>query len=477
MSSRLQSSLADLTAAIRAPFSKRFGVGTGAVCNNTNAAQIPFSWAYDNTFNLQFVNAAGDDTVSALTVNSANKVLVADCTTLAARKTVRWNVQSNGSLATQSFFIADQNYRILGVTCVYTTAGSVAGASVYVEQTPTGSAPGAGTRIQTGVFDLHATAATLQTGVLNTTTTSSLNVIGTGDSTNSALLLLSGSELSVVFAGTLTTLAGVEVVVTLSAAGTGKSVSYYMNANADMVQGQSFFVANRPYIVTGVNIRYSTKSSVAGLKLTVTKETTTGAPGSGTSLLSDNTNAGILVTQTANTTYSGTLTATAATLRMLPGDRLSLEFSGATLTALVGLVITVTLQETFCDRVEVSYYLDHIPGALDLTGWVAGYFWTADRDYEVLDIRMSQGVATGAAAKVGITADSATTAPGAGIALNTANSSAGFDLNSTANTVQVATLPVLASRFLMTGDRLSVKPSGTLTTGAGVAITVALQPR
>lgn len=466
--SRMSSSLRDLTAAIRAPFAKKMPTGIGLVCNTTNYPQIPFDWSYDNTFSMRFDNAAGSDCVRALTVNSANQVLVAEALATAERKTVKWQIQDNGSISTQAFFIADQAYRVVGVTWVHTTKSTVAG-TAYVEKTPSATAPGSGTTLMSGTFDLTANNATVLNATLSTTKT--------GDSNNPDLQLAAGDALTVVIAGTITTLAGVEVTVTLAPGGTAKTESFFMKANADLVQAQYFFTANRAYIVTGVNIRYSTKSSVSGLKLTVTKDTGTTAAGGGTSILTDNTNAGPLVTQDANVTYAGALSATAATIRLAPGDRLALKFSSGTLTALVGLVITVALQETSASRKEVEFFLGHVPGATDLVGWVAGFFFTADRDYEVADVRFVGDVAAGAAAKVTVTADGGTTAAGAGTVLVTDNTNAGFDLNATARTVQIGTLPVLGNRFLLTGDRLSVKPSGTLTTAAGVAITVGLIPR
>jgi hypothetical protein len=325
-----------------------------------------------------------------------------------------------------------------------------------------------------GTFNLHTIAnATVTNATLSTT--------NTGDSDNPDLLLAPGDMLTVVIAGTITSLVGVSLTVYYAPLSTGRSVkhaSYFMNANADMVRGQYFFTANRAYgNVLAVAMRWSTKSSVSGLKLTVTKDVSTNAPGAGTSLLTDNTNAGPLVTQTANVAYNGTVSSTAATIRLAPGDRLSIEFSGATLTALVGLVVTVSIAETASGRVEKTYFLDHVVGQTDLTGWVANTIFTADRDYEFLDASMTENVATGAAAKVGLTVDTGTTAAGGGTAMVTQNTNAGFDLNATARTTQYATLPAANARFLLTGDRISVKPSGTLGTGAGVQITFSLAPR
>jgi len=465
------------TAAVRQLFS-RFGMSGGTVAppssNTVEAAYNSIDWAYDNGGEVRFRNAADTDDIRALSVNASNQVMVAEALASAERKSVAWQVQDNASIVSQGFFIANpgEYYRITGITWEHTTQSSVSG-TAYVEKTPSGTAIGSGTSLMSGTFNLHTIAnATVTQATLTTT--------NTGDSDNPDLILNPGDMLSVVIAGTTTSLAG--VVCTVYYAPLTKSVkhaTYYMNANADMVQGQYFFTANRAYgNVLAVSMRWSTKSSVAGLKLTVTKDTGTTAPGGGTSLLTDNTNAGPLVTQTANTTYAGTMSTTAATIRMAAGDRLSIEFSGATLTALVGLVVTVSIAETAAGRIEKTWFLDHVPGQADLTGLVSGTFWTADRDYEVLDLSFVQNVAAGAACKMTVTADTGTTAPGGGTVLATQNTNAGFDLNATARTVQYATLPTIENRFLLTGDRLSIKtPTGTLTTAAGAQLTVSLAPR
>jgi hypothetical protein len=455
-------------AAMRAPFSKQTG---GTVCNTTNAAALPYGWGADNTAEMRWNNAAGTDVVRALSVNSANQVMVAEALATAERKTVMWSMQDNASISTQAFFIVNtgESYRITGVSWIHTTKSSVAG-TAYVEKTPSGTAPGSGTSVMSGTFDMTANNATLLTATLSTTTT--------GNSDSPSVILAAGDALSIVVAGTITSLAGVTCVVTMAPLGASvKTASFYMKSNTDLVRSETFLVANRPYVVTGVSMRWSTASSVAGLRLTVTNDATTAAAGAGTSVLTDGSNAGPLATTTANTTVSGTLSTTAATVRLLPGNRLAIQFNGASLTALAGLVVTVSMSETAAGRAEKTMYLNHVVGAADLVGWVSGTFFIADRDYEVLDISEIHDVAAGAAAKVAVTAESGTTAAGSGTVLTTQNTNAGFDLNAVARTVQFATLATSANRFLLAGDRLSCKPSGTLTTAAGVAITVSLAPR
>jgi hypothetical protein len=57
------------------------------------------------------------------------------------------------------------------------------------------------------------------------------------------------------------------------------------------------------------------------------------------------------------------------------------------------------------------------------------------------------------------------------------NTNAGFDMKGTAETVQVGTFVDTRYNFLLAGDRLSVDFAGTLTSLAGVVVTVSLAPR
>ncbi|MDM9583111.1 hypothetical protein [Nostoc sp. GT001] len=107
---------------------------------------------------------------------------------------------------------------------------------------------------------------------------------------------------------------------------------------------QPFFVADGAYLVTGVSYVHSTAGSDgSAVNLQITKDTGTTAPGAGTDLLTNNTNAGFDCKGTANTVQAGALVATEATRTLASGDRLSLDFAG-TVTALAGVVVTVSLR-------------------------------------------------------------------------------------------------------------------------------------
>lgn len=105
-------------------------------------------------------------------------------------------------------------------------------------------------------------------------------------------------------------------------------------------------------------------------------------------------------------------------------------------------------------------------------------FFIADRAYEVVGVSQIHAVAgnDGGAVNLQVTKDTGTNAPGAGTDLLTNTAGAGFNLKATANTVQNGTLVATqATKRLAAGDRLSVDYAGTLTTLAGVVVTVKLR--
>lgn len=108
------------------------------------------------------------------------------------------------------------------------------------------------------------------------------------------------------------------------------------------------FIANYPCKVVAIREVHSTAGSDAGaVNIQVTKDTGTTAPGAGTDLLTDNAGAGFNAKGTANTVQNGTLVAE-ATRTLAVGDRLGVDFAG-TLTALAGVVITVSIQRLAAD--------------------------------------------------------------------------------------------------------------------------------
>lgn len=106
-------------------------------------------------------------------------------------------------------------------------------------------------------------------------------------------------------------------------------------------------------------------------------------------------------------------------------------------------------------------------------------FFLADRAYKVKHISWVQATAASDAGTVFIQVKKAsgTTAIASGQALLTNNTNSGFDVEATANTVQVGTLTATAADLLLAaGDRLGLDITGTPTSGAGCVCTVVLEP-
>lgn len=120
-------------------------------------------------------------------------------------------------------------------------------------------------------------------------------------------------------------------------------VMWNIVANGSLVD-QCIFIATRAYTVKAVSEVHSTLGTDgSAVNLQLTKDTGTTAPAGGTALLTNNANAGFDMKAAINTVQVGTLTATAASLALAAGDRLSLDFVG-TLTALAGVVVTIELE-------------------------------------------------------------------------------------------------------------------------------------
>jgi hypothetical protein len=103
------------------------------------------------------------------------------------------------SAGSQTFFLADRNYRITGVSTVFGTAST--SGTVTVNKDSGTSAPGAGTAVLTGAMSLAGTANTVVNGTLV--------------ATQATLQLAAGDRLSITLAGTLTSLAEAIVSVGL----------------------------------------------------------------------------------------------------------------------------------------------------------------------------------------------------------------------------------------------------------------------
>ncbi len=104
---------------------------------------------------------------------------------------------------------------------------------------------------------------------------------------------------------------------------------------------QVFFIATHSMRVISCSEVHSVAAGGAS-KLQVVKDTSTDAPGAGTDLLTNNSNAGFDLAATANTTQAGTLTGTVASVTLAAGDRLSVDFANA-IQSSVGVSVTCML--------------------------------------------------------------------------------------------------------------------------------------
>jgi hypothetical protein len=86
-------------------------------------------------------------------------------------------------------------------------------------------------------------------------------------------------------------------------------------------------------------------STAEGSALTIQlyKDTSTGVPGGGSALLTNNANAGFDGNASPNTVQVGTLTGTTANLQLAAGDRLAVKCSGTPGT-IKGVAIAIALK-------------------------------------------------------------------------------------------------------------------------------------
>lgn len=162
--------------------------------------------------------------------------------------------------------------------------------------------------------------------------------------------------------------------------------------------------------------------------------------------------------------------------------KLPIVLSGTAATLAVGGTMTVTGTSTFNGAVtfpggvtsgtnfQVSFVDAPTATATDR------FIFVAPVACQVLAASEVHAVAAGGASAIQLTKDVSTNAPGAGTNLLTNNTNSGFDLNGTANTVQVGTLSAtLTDLQLAVGDRLALDWANTIQSTAGMVVTVWLK--
>lgn len=422
---------------------------------------------YANANNFQDVwrNATETADVEVTRVDYNNRIRLGNAWYQAARTPIRMNVPLNAMLSNnlaQTIYIANDDLSITSIYEIHATAGADAGAVTLKITKETGTqAAGTGATIMTGTLDLKGTANTFQIGTL---------AYGYGrravGGEGNGIGLKAGDRLSIVITGVVTSLAGLQLTMYAQPGMLIPHKTYSFHRNADVIT-QGLYLSNEPRTLSAVRVFFGTKGSDAGaVTLDITKETGTTAQGSGTTMLA----ATVDLKGAANTVFTPALSATATVLAVAPGNRISMKITG-TATAVADLTIGLFFAPNSSSTVEIMLQV-----GLNANQGTDQTFFIADRLFEIVDISEVHGTAAGGALKGLVTQDITTGAPGSGLAMHTDNTSAGFDLNATANTVQVGTLGNRRNRLLQRGERLGFKHSAGGQSTAGLIVAATLRP-
>ena len=244
---------------------------------------------------------------------------------------VTYTVVANGDLGERCFYVVPRRQKITAIKYAHTTLGTATGVNVQVTKDTTTDAPGAGNDLlqndSDAGFDAEAAINTVQDGVLTATAAD--------------LILAPGDYLSVDPTADVTALAGVVVTVFFEPIFDRKDITLHVPVDGASIVEQDFFIADRNYEIVAAKCFWDVASAGAtNMALEMAVDGT--APGSGTVFLSNDSAAGFQTDGTARTPEVGTFT-DSTTQYLFQGEKLGLDPSG-TLTALVGLVITVTLK-------------------------------------------------------------------------------------------------------------------------------------
>lgn len=380
------------------------------------------------------------------------------------RRVVTCHLYPNANLVAQSFFVncTPNQLVISGLEAVFTTAGSVAGAAgTITHETVVGGlqqAAGAGKSVLTGTFDFHATAATVQTGVLgaNYLRASRSTSVASATPGTGLIVLQPGDSLSFKPSGTLTTLVGVTISVFLAPGGKYHFASYYL-ATAGGAATLSLLTLMRTRTLMYGAALWQVKEATAGsLTLDVTKDASATAPGAGTTMLASTVNlksAALTYTQLA-------LSATAANLTGIYSDSVAVKLSAGA-TELAGVLVTLAFSAGDSE-VQIDY------NAANSTVGTNEEFAILDRDYLTVSVGAKWSTAGGAGCTAQVTMDAGTNTPGSGgLGLHTA-----FDCTGTANTPVWGTLAARQALYGANTYRLGLKNAGTTSPLAGLQLSV-----
>jgi hypothetical protein len=116
----------------------------------------------------------------------------------------------------------------------------------------------------------------------------------------------------------------------------------FADETVSLATDRAIFLATTGWYIEGITQIHSVAAGGTS-NLQVTKDVSTDAPGAGTDLLTNNTNAGFDLNGTANTVQTGTLATTAGLRHLAAGNRLSLDFAHA-IQSTAGLKIGLRLR-------------------------------------------------------------------------------------------------------------------------------------
>lgn len=150
---------------------------------------------------------------------------------------------------------------------------------------------------------------------------------------------------------------------------------------------------------------------------------------------------------------------------------LPVSLSGSAANLSVGGTLAVTGATTFTVPPVGSYMVASYVGQTTEAA-TDRQFFVAPVACSIVAISEVHAVAAGGASALQVVKDTSTNAPGAGTDILTNNTNTGFDLNATAQTVQVGTF---AATSLAVGDRLSLDFANAIQSTAGLLVTVVLK--
>lgn len=328
-------------------------VNTGYVSKEIQGQPAPGATCMTGTFDmnatantLQTATLAGAVGTPSLVLNPGEQLtfnIASAVTSLAGLYVTVWVRPHTGSSIVQYYRAANGDIAtgtihlnlipglvVRAVSMRWSTAATNGGTvTMDVTKDASGTAPGGGTSI--------LAAAQSVKGAANTTVFPALAA------SSATLTMAAGDRLAVKTTGTLTALAGLVITVFFNSGPQDHiviPVSFWDAASTD----RTVFVADHHYIVSDAWETWSTVST--SLTQLLTKDTGTTAPGAGTGLQTDNTNAGILTSGTINAPIGSVLlsaVSTKPTLWLAPGDRLGIKNAG-TAASVAGVFASVLLR-------------------------------------------------------------------------------------------------------------------------------------